>query len=402
MLLLPPLTSFIIAIAILFILIALNIDIAYGLTIITILFGLLTFNVDSLITNFVNGIISTTTLRLLLAFTLAFYLSDLLRNIGVLKYISSELSKISERLTAIIVPSIVGLIPMPGGAMVSAMMLKDLYFNRLRLKPHVATYINYWFRHVWISVWPLYQTVILASYILDISIWRLIYYIYPAALISIISGLVVVINLLKGIDSSKNFKREFDFRLLFKGLWPFILVIILVIGFKLDILLALAITIIITLIIYRPNKNQHISSLKFAFSPKIILIVVITMVLKEFIVSSAASKELYELMSKIGLSSLLMAFLIPFIISLAMPGEYIVIAVTFPILLSTIAPAGVVNPKTLLVAFFGGYLGLYCSPAHLCLVLTREYFQAKLNLTYKYIISSAVISLILMTITIML
>ena len=394
----PPLISFIIMLTLLFILIILKVDITYGLTIATILFGLLVFTPQSFIISLFNGIFNYTTLRLFLAFISAFYLSDLLRNLGVLNYISNELSKISERLAAIIIPSIVGLIPMPGGAMVSAMMLKDLYFNKLKLKPHIATYINYWFRHIWISVWPLYQAVILASYILNISIWKLIYYIYPSAIIAIISGLIVVIKLLGKSNVTHDLNNKIDFTMLFMGLWPFILVIILVIGLKLDILLALLITIIAVIIIYKPSRKHHLDSIKFAFSPKIILVVLVTMVLKEFIVSSAASKQLYELMTNVGLSQLFIAFLIPFIVALAMPGEYVVVAITFPLLLDILMPMGIIEFKTLLAAFFGGYMGIYFSPTHLCLILTREYFQARLDLTYKYILSSIAIATSLMAI----
>ena len=57
-------------------------------------------------------------------------------------------------------PALVGLLPMPGGAVFSAPLVASLDSpGELDAKQRVA--INYWFRHIWEYWWPLYPGVIL-------------------------------------------------------------------------------------------------------------------------------------------------------------------------------------------------------------------------------------------------
>jgi len=51
----------------------------------------------------------------------------------------------------------------------------------------------------------------------------------------------------------------------------------------------------------------------------------------------------------------------------------------------------VLDHRPLFLAFLGGYLSLYLSPAHLCLVLTIEYFRSKAARVYKWIATASAI-----------
>jgi integral membrane protein (TIGR00529 family) len=58
-------------------------------------------------------------------------------------------------------PALVGLLPMPGGAIFSAPLVASIDGSgELDARQKVA--INYWFRHIWEYWWPLYTGVILA------------------------------------------------------------------------------------------------------------------------------------------------------------------------------------------------------------------------------------------------
>ncbi len=58
-------------------------------------------------------------------------------------------------------PALVGLLPMPGGAIFSAPLVASIDGSgELDARQKVA--INYWFRHIWEYWWPLYPGVILA------------------------------------------------------------------------------------------------------------------------------------------------------------------------------------------------------------------------------------------------
>jgi len=390
-----PLISLVISLLVLFILVLKKVDIAYSLTISTFLFGVLVFNVKDLIGNTYYGLFSISTLRLFLAFILAFYFAALLRNVGAMDKIVKGMSSINKKFAAVFLPSVVGLIPMPGGALVSAVMLRDLYFNDLEISGEKATFINFWFRHIWVTVWPLYQSLIVASILLNVKVWQVISCTYPISLATIAGGLLVVLPILRSTDGKLAEKSSRDLKALAEGFWPFLIVIVLVLGLRLDIVYSLIIVVILTSLVYRPDKSKIKSSLKFAFNPKILLIIAMVMIYKEYVMNSGVNLKLYSLAISLGLPIYLVLFLVPFTIGLATSGEFVFVAMSFPVLINLLAPGGIISPFSIFIAYLGGVLSVLITPIHLCLALTLKYFNAKISITYRYILLSMIFSLIL-------
>lgn len=388
-LLLGPLAAFVVTICVLVALVSKGLNIAISLTIATLLFGLLAMRPSEAASHAIRGLTSLATAKLVATFVLAFYLSKLMGEVGVLDKITRGIAGLSERFAAISVPSIIGLIPMPGGALVSAMMLRDLYMERLGLKRETATFLNYWFRHIWISVWPMHQTLIMTAYVLGLSVWKVIANLYPACAVAIAGGLPLAVATLRlhGGSRSCGFRIQ-DVR---EGLWPFALMAILVIFFRLDIITALLIAAAAVALAYRPPRSAHASALRFAFSPRILSAVIVVMVFRELILASGAPRELYTFVSAAGIPEPLVLFLVPLAVGLALASEYVVVAISFPLLLDMIMPGGVLDHRPLFLAFLGGYLRLYLFPAHLCLVLTIEYFRSKAAGVYKWIATASAI-----------
>jgi len=77
-------------------------------------------------------------------------LAGLMRETGLLDLMVESLSSSSCRLALTGVPALIGLMPMPGGALVSAIALRRKYLEEARLSPEDSTYLNYWFRHLWV------------------------------------------------------------------------------------------------------------------------------------------------------------------------------------------------------------------------------------------------------------
>ncbi|RLE06625.1 MAG: hypothetical protein DRJ06_07420, partial [Candidatus Aminicenantes bacterium] len=59
------------------------------------------------------------------------------------------------RLILAIPPALIGLLPMLGGALVSAPIVEEAS-RKWSLSPAWKTFYNYWFRHIWEYCWPLY------------------------------------------------------------------------------------------------------------------------------------------------------------------------------------------------------------------------------------------------------
>ncbi|HNV72612.1 MAG TPA: DUF401 family protein, partial [Candidatus Ozemobacteraceae bacterium] len=118
--------------------------------------------------------------------------SQLLRDSHRMEGVSEYLIRVlqSPRWVLIAVPALVGLIPMPGGAMFTA-PITDEVGNTIKLKPADKVFSNYWFRHCWELAFPLYPGIILAAGLMKVSPAELAWRLMPLAVAALAGGVLV-------------------------------------------------------------------------------------------------------------------------------------------------------------------------------------------------------------------
>jgi integral membrane protein (TIGR00529 family) len=387
-----PVLSFAISIALLIGLLIAKQEVHRAVLASAISFGVLTLGISFLESTF-RGIFSRSTLSLITAFSSALFLSYMMKVSGILDRITNFAVSLGPRFASIFIPILIGLIPMPGGALVSAMMMKEHYMEKQKLDSDFATFINYWFRHVTIPVWPIFQSIIIASVILKTSVVRIIEATYPAAIASYVAGLLLFALGIRKFNSS--FEREkVSYRALM-NLWPFLILVILIFIIRLPVDLSLLISALIVTIYTRPSKKEVKEGLKFALSFKILAVVVAVTMFTQYVYDSNAALALYNFMVSRSIPALSLCFLITFIIGITTAGEYVYTGTAFPLLSEIIGTSSNIKDIFLLISYTGGYLGVMLSPVHLCLVLTLEYYKARYSGVYKYLVPAVAISLIL-------
>jgi len=118
-----------------------------------------------------NSLINIRSWKLVLTVVLILIFANLFESIGFVKSMVSSLeSFLAPKWVARAAPAIIGLLPMPGGAMVSAPIVKQIGRDT-DISPERITAQNYWWRHVWEAAWPLYPSIILAAAVLGVSVW---------------------------------------------------------------------------------------------------------------------------------------------------------------------------------------------------------------------------------------
>jgi integral membrane protein (TIGR00529 family) len=387
-----PVLSFAISIALLIGLLIAKQEVHIAVLASAISFGVLTLGISFLESTF-RGIFSRSTLSLITAFSSALFLSYMMKVSGILDRITNFAVSLGPRFASIFIPILIGLIPMPGGALVSAMMMKEHYMEKQKLDSDFATFINYWFRHVTIPVWPIFQSIIIASVILKTSVVRIIEATYPAAIASYVAGLLLFALGIRKFNSS--FEREkVSYRALM-NLWPFLILVILIFIIRLPVDLSLLISALIVTIYTKPSKKEVKEGLKFALSFKILAVVVAVTMFTQYVYDSNAALALYNFMVSRSIPALSLCFLITFIIGITTAGEYVYTGTAFPLLSEIIGTSSNIKDIFLLISYTGGYLGVMLSPVHLCLVLTLEYYKARYSGVYKYLVPAVAISLIL-------
>jgi integral membrane protein (TIGR00529 family) len=357
-----------------------------------LLFGL---NPKEIGINFIQAIIDPVTIRLIGIIVLVLLLSSILKRIESLKDIVDSLQKLVKdyRLILAFIPSFLGLLPMPAGAMFSAPMVKEIG-DRAGLSPEEDTFVNYWFRHIWEFVWPLYPSIILLSALLGVEVREIIIVQLPVTLIALMLGLIWERRYLRREEASdKRGDFGLNIKKLFFCVWPILLVIFMVIIIKIDLLISL-ITVIISLILLNRSKMKTeaiIEIIKKDIPLKTVVLIAGIMIFKRMLETTGAIMVIPELFTELGVHPLVILFFIPFLIGMLTGITSAIVGIGFPVLLPFIVTQGEVNLNYVMFAFVGGFIGHMLSPMHLCLVVTNDYFKADTGKIYKMLILPLII-----------
>jgi integral membrane protein (TIGR00529 family) len=333
-----------------------------------------------------NGALrSGVTIKLILALSFIRIFEMILREHAVLTQMMGAFKAIFKNRKAVIVsmPLLIGLLPSVGGAYFSAPMVAETTSD-IKMSPEEKSFINYWFRHPWEYVLPLYPGILLASAISRIELHNLITINTTYAVLILITGFIFSMHGIRGAVKKEE-------RLSKKGLWsfmPIVAVLLLVVIFRIELHYALIAVIIFLFLFYRYNLKSAFAALKHGFSPDVIILILGVMIFKEAMEYSGAVKNLSQFFIKEGISTLPILFFLPFVTGLLTGITVGFVGATFPLVISI---SGNTSIGAISFAFASGFLGVLLSPVHICLILTREYFKADLWGIYKKMMPAAVI-----------
>jgi integral membrane protein (TIGR00529 family) len=312
-------------------------------------------------------------LRTFIYIFLSLFLAGTLREVGYLSLLVDGSSAVGCRFSFLAVPALIGLLPMPGGALVSAMAMRRKYLEEARMTPEWASFLNYWFRHIWVPVWPIFQSIIITAAVLEVAPMRVVAGTWPETPAAILGGLLVAAPALYRYGCKRS-GRLLD---LLKALWPFLLLAILVFTHIVGLLEALIVTLLAVLVILRPDWEKLRNALKLATNPRVHGVLAEALLLKELLTRTGAPYVMYGFAAKLGLPETMILFMVPFVLGLAAGGENFFAATAIPLLKTYIvASNGIINRLALLIAYTGGTMGVMVSPVHLCFALTVDYYHA--------------------------
>ena len=103
---------------------------------------------------------------------------------------------VGERAFFILSPALLGMLPMPGGALLSAPLLAK--GSKTPITDAVKVAINVWFRHILFFIYPLAPALIASAKIAGLDVYRIILYLVPAFLVTLIIGYQFWIRQLSG------------------------------------------------------------------------------------------------------------------------------------------------------------------------------------------------------------
>jgi len=337
------------------------------------------------------------TLRLLAIVICALMMSHLMEKRGMLTRLANALEGIGPKLAIHVAPVAIGLMPLPGGAVVSAAAVKDLV-RRLHLSPVQATFINFWFRHLCEFGTPIYPGVIMAGVILSVPLSFMLLHLAPMWMLMLVFGAMVSWRILRRVPAPDGNGRggESIPRELFRSAWPVMLVFALVLA-GLDAAPAFFITVVALVLQQRMSLPEVKAGLKYGFGPKILFLLYAVMLFKSVVDASGAAEALFAEMQQAGLPHALILIVLPALIGFSTGLSSAMVGISLPLLVPFLISGDAVDGVSLMLAYGAGGLGYMLSPLHLCLVLSAEYFQARLAAVYRLLLPPAIAVLVTLT-----
>ena len=326
------------------------------------------------------------TFKLLVSVLLILFVGRIMKKGGNLKSMLDAFHRVlkDNRFGIILPPALIGLLPMPGGAMFSAPMVEEASKDT-KISPEQKTYINYWFRHIWEYGWPLYPGLIIASSILDVNVVQIVRSQAAFILVPVVIGLLYeFFKVPKIVYPMEKKKRHYLLDIL-KGIWPVLYILLFSVILSISVLIVLFSLSIVMLIIYKEYKTVLEFFKEFPWNT-VILIIGITM-FKGAIQDShilGFLNSFYETQA----GKYLMLILLPFIAGFVTGVNQAYVAIAFPVLLPLLLSNGNLNYANLALAYISGFEGVLLSPVHLCLSLSKEYYGATFKGVYKLLLPS--------------
>ncbi len=325
------------------------------------------------------------TIRLILIIVFIMALTSVFSQIGYLRDMETAIKELfpNAKYSLAMLPALIGLMPMPAGALVSAPMIEEVA-NRLNLNPEEETLINYWFRHVWEHSWPMYQAIIIASAVTGVSVREFSMKMFPLTLLMITVGYFLLIRPVKDYGSSEG-NRALGLKLLIKTTYPILIIIIISVVLGYDMVYGALIGFLSALVPHfmRVSKREVI---KHALQPKIVFLLIAVMYFKYLLQSTGAVETLPRTILELNLPIVLVITTTPFLVGLMTGISFAYVGMTFPLLLPFFT-----GFDKIALAYLSGYMGMLFSPVHLCLVFSAEYYKAELGRVYRKMLIPAVL-----------
>ncbi len=323
-------------------------------------------------------------------------------------------------------PALIGLLPMPGGALFSAPMVESAAANE-NLPSEKLSAINYWFRHVWEYWWPLYPGVILAITVTGSELASFVAFQLPLSIFMIASGLLIFRNVRPKSRISAPYPPQGTKRTLLKATSPIWLVLIVWLIVKLVLTavagkpprglpgglpdawtqatyaavysyLPIVFGLLVSLIWSSYLGRLDTAAIRKVWAKgriyKMAVLVGSVMIFQHMLGCVDAPKRIGEELIRLNVPVLAVVAILPFIAGLVTGIAVGFVGTSFPIVLGLIGNAAEFGPIApyVVLAYVFGHMGQMLSPLHLCYILSNRYFKTSFASVYAQIAPAVLVN----------
>ncbi|MCS3915987.1 integral membrane protein (TIGR00529 family) [Caldanaerobacter subterraneus subsp. tengcongensis MB4] len=287
-----------------------------------------------------------------------------------------------------VIPAVLGLLPIAGGALFSAPVVKEVG-ERLGLEDNRLIFLNVWFRHVLFMIFPLGQSLLVASITTGYSLVELAAIQIPIAIFMVLVGFIFIPR--SAFQSIKPASVELKGEFL-KSSLPLLVAIFLsliltkligIFGMPLGVFLGVITMFFVTKISFKVFTDVVKSKVVLSLTFSAFLI----MLLQHAILDTGVKEILSNFFVNYQVPFFLLLTIIPGILSALTSSAITGIVMVVPL----ISLAHSLTLKEASILYVSSFLMYTISPTHLCLIYTARYFGTEIKGSYKYFLPSTVL-----------
>ncbi len=360
-----------------------------------VILGIFTMSPYDIAYNFYLTFTDPYTVILVAALSLIPILGGVLQESGYLDDLVHNL-RIGKKLFLSFTPALLGLLPIPGGALFSAPMIDKAGED---LEGHQKTAINVWFRHILFFIFPLAPALIIPANFANLSVYEIIfpYHLLIFFPLTLFLGLFFLIRKAEG---EIEYEEEFSM----KGLMIPLSVILLapVLDFALKELfklinfgpesiatfIAISTSLLLLLNIIDWDRDLVEDAIK-EMEPWnfVVLLFGIFVFINVF-----NSSGIDTLIKSLNLSGLTLAIGIGFFLGLATGRINVPASIVIPIYMASMGLSSL-SPLVFALIFTAVFMGYVLTPIHPCVGISLEYFEADMSKFLRSLLEPVLISL---------
>ena len=314
-------------------------------------------------------------------------------------------------------PALIGLLPMPGGALFSAPMVESAAAGA-NISGGLLSAINYWFRHIWEHWWPLYPGVILAVALTGSDFATFIAFQLPLGVFMAASGLPLLLRAHGELhpDTPPPPAGTWGKLLLATApIWIIIVAWLAVAGLmkllpdrpvpaSMQGLLEFApisVGLVASLVWTTRHSGLKRAAIRHVWINRnicaMVALVAGVMVFQYVIQHVGATVKIGEELTELHVPVAAVVVILPLIAGMVTGLAVGFVGTSFPIVLGLVGAmpeAASIRPY-LVLAYAFGHLGQMISPLHLCHVVSNRYFRTGFAPVYRQIWLPALLTAVL-------
>ena len=284
-------------------------------------------------------------------------LGSLMKDLGYLERMADACLGLygGRRTAAMLLPSLVGLLPMPGGSLLSAPLVDEV-LDLPAYTPEFKCAVNYWSRHVVEHVMPIYPGLIVSAAVTGLPIGTISMMQLPLSIAMLAIGYVFLMRKIDRRPARRPKDPVAAFWQILSALWPVILAIGIYGIFEIDLAYGAAIALVLLVVVSRPGGSILFNALKKGLNYKLIILVFGVLSFQTVLEGAGAVESLKTLAETYNLPDQGIIVAIAFVSGLLTGMLAALVALSYSLLAGFLYQPEI-QANNILLAFISGYIG---------------------------------------------